>query len=307
MLERGELSFFNVPCFTDKAMLEIFESLSLTALGRTPMGAAYYARAEPGLGKTVTTQPRELFLLTVMIRPVNGTEMWRDGRSFRRAHIPAGGMALLDHRSAWSTLLEDAFELFDLYIPVAAITEVFSEFGHRDLDTLQFSLEQTNVDPVVYHLALSLLPLVRGERPSTLLFVEHVFEALTLHLARTYGGLVLPDPPVRGGLAPFHERRVKDMMLSDLKAEPSLTELAGACGLSNRHFIRAFKVSSGAPPHRWLLQQKIKRATDLLVHDDISISEISIICGFADQSHFTRMFKRTTGSSPARWRRQNRF
>lgn len=271
------------------------------------MGAAYYARAEPGLGETLTTQPRDLFLLTVMIRPVNEAEMWRDGRPFRRAYIPAGGMALLDHRSAWSTLLDEAFELFDLYIPVWAVDQVISELAHCRLDTLQCSLEQTNVDPVVYHLAMSLLPLVRGEQPSTLLFVEHVFEALTLHLARSYGGSALADPPVRGGLSPFQERRVKDMMLADLKAEPSLTELAGSCGLSNRHFIRAFKVSSGEPPHRWLLQQKIKRASDLLAHSDITLSEIAVICGFADQSHFTRMFKRATGSSPALWRRQVRI
>lgn len=270
------------------------------------MGAAYYSRAQPGLGKTLTTQPRDLFLITVMVLPVNAAEMWRDGRPFTRGYIPAGGIAILDHRSAWSTLLDEPFELFDLYIPISQIDQLTSDLGHRRLETLHCPLEQTHVDPVVYHLAMSLLPLVRGEQASTLLFVEHVFEALTLHLARTYGGLVVADTSVRGGLSPFQERRVKDMMLADLRAEPSLAELAASCGLSNRHFIRAFKVSSGEPPHRWLLHRKIERAKELLAHGDMAISDIAITCGFADQSHFTRMFKRTSGSSPGLWRRQKR-
>lgn len=307
MLQRNEHSVFNTPCVADRSLLDTFESVSATPLGRTPMGAAYYSRTAPGLGETLTTQPRDLFLITVMIRPVNASEMWRDGRSFTRGYIPAGGVAILDHRSAWSTLLDEPFELFDLYIPISAIDSVTRESGDRRVETLLCPLEQTHIDPIVYHLAMSLLPLVRGEQPSTLLFVEHVFEALSLHLARTYGGVGCADTSARGGLSPLQDRRVKDMMLADLRAEPTLAELAASCGLSNRHFIRAFKATSGEPPHRWLLRRKIERAQELLVQSGITISDIAALCGFADQSHFTRMFKRTSGWSPALWRRRNRI
>jgi transcriptional regulator GlxA family with amidase domain len=153
---------------------------------------------------------------------------------------------------------------------------------------------------------MCLLPLVKGGQPSTLLFVEHVFEALILHLAKTYGGLRLADRPMRGGLPAFQERRVKDMMMADLQSEPSLSELASSCGLSNRHFIRAFKASTGQPPHQWLLHRKIKRAQELLCDSNVSISDIAMICGFADQSHLTRMFKRVVGRSPALWRREKK-
>jgi AraC-like DNA-binding protein len=306
MLMRGQQSAFEVPCFTDRALLDTFDSLNATRLGRTPMGAAYYARGAPGLGKTVTTIPRDLYLITVMLTAVAPSEMWCDGRSFERAHIPAGGVAILDHRRAWSTILDDPFELFDLYVPVSAISEAAEELGHSDLETLHCPLSESHVDPVVHQLALALLPIVRGRIPATLMFVEHVFEALAAHLACLYGGFRVRERPTRGGLTPSQMRRVTDMMMADFAAEPTLAELAASCGISTRHFIRAFKATAGEPPHRWLLKRKVARAKALLGMQ-VSISQIALSCGFADQSHFTRVFRRATGMSPALWRRSRSF
>lgn len=303
MLRTGRQSDFRDPCFTDPDLLDVFRSLSVHPLGRAPMGATFYSRAQPGFGRTLTTTPRNLYLISIMIAPVPGGEMWRDQRSFHRGYIPAGGIAVLDHRSEWSALPEDPFALFDLFIPVSAIDQVAREAGRDRIATLHCPLEQTNVDPVMFHLAMSLMPLVRGELPSTLLFVEHVFQAITLHLARAYGGLAISETLVRGGLPPFLYKRAQDMLLSDLTTEPSLSELAQACGLSSRHFTRAFKAGSGEPPHRWLLRRKVDRAKELLRIESMPIADIALLCGFADQSHFTRIFRRVIGSSPAAWRR----
>lgn len=45
-------------------------------------------------------------------------------------------------------------------------------------------------------------------------------------------------------------------------------------------------------------------AGDLLGDGRMSISEIALACGFADQSHFTRAFTKATNFSTAAWRRQ---
>ncbi|WP_352596262.1 helix-turn-helix domain-containing protein [Mesorhizobium sp. M0091] len=44
-----------------------------------------------------------------------------------------------------------------------------------------------------------------------------------------------------------------------------LAELADACCVSVRHFSRAFKSSTGIPPHRWLFRRRIERAKTMLL------------------------------------------
>jgi AraC family transcriptional regulator len=83
----------------------------------------------------------------------------------------------------------------------------------------------------------------------------------------------------------------------------SLKDLAAACGLSVSYFVRAFKASTGDPPHRWMLRHRIERAKAQLGETEARLADIAIACGFADQSHFTRVFKSFVGLSPAAWRR----
>lgn len=108
-----------------------------------------------------------------------------------------------------------------------------------------------------------------------------------------------------GGLAPWQERRAKEILLGDLQSPRPLSELARTCGLSGRHFLRLFKASTGAPPHRWLLRQRIERAKSLLESTSDPVSDVALACGFADQSHLTRVFRALVGASPAAWRRRH--
>ncbi|MCY1249297.1 HTH-type transcriptional activator RhaR [compost metagenome] len=59
----------------------------------------------------------------------------------------------------------------------------------------------------------------------------------------------------------------------------------------------------GSTPFRWLLQQRIEKAKDLLQFSPTSLSEIATACGFSDQSHFTRAFVQAVGATPRQWRR----
>jgi AraC family transcriptional regulator len=111
--------------------------------------------------------------------------------------------------------------------------------------------------------------------------------------------------PARG-LAPWQVKLTLRRLLQDLCATRPVEELASLCGLSRSYFTRAFRISMGAPPHRWLVRQRLRRAGELLERTDEEISAIALSCGFADQSHLTRMFHAATGLSPAAWRRQRK-
>ncbi|WP_338305264.1 AraC family transcriptional regulator, partial [Bradyrhizobium ottawaense] len=45
-------------------------------------------------------------------------------------------------------------------------------------------------------------------------------------------------------------------------------------------------------------------AKQLMTARDLSLSEIAISAGFANQSHFTKVFSVQVGISPAAWRRE---
>ena len=155
---------------------------------------------------------------------------------------------------------------------------------------------------------ISLLPLSGG---------EFWCDGRAFHRTRGMaGGFPVAGPPrfcaaglrnelqrFNGGLAPWQCKRAKEIMLDDLSVSPSLAEIAATCGLSSRHFLRAFKASNGMPPHRWLLKARVERAREMLEKTAESVGEIANACGFADQSHLTRTFRKLFGTPPGAWRR----
>lgn len=82
----------------------------------------------------------------------------------------------------------------------------------------------------------------------------------------------------------------------------SLEEMARIVGVSRFHFLRGFARATGATPHAYLVQQRVRLARRLLAAG-IGLAQASIEAGFADQSHMTRAFVRQFGATPARYRR----
>ena len=107
----------------------------------------------------------------------------------------------------------------------------------------------------------------------------------------------------RGGLAPWQMQRATKLMTANLRERVPLSQLAARCGLSMRHFARAFRQSTGVSPHRWLLNHRVEHAKELLRNPTMSLVEIALACGFADQSHFTRTFTTLAAVGPGLWRR----
>ena len=132
-------------------------------------------------------------------------------------------------------------------------------------------------------------------------------ESLTMALmAALFGSHEQPVPTNNSGLARWQLRRVLEFLEAHLVEDISLEELAQLVGLSQSQFARAFKASTGLPPHRWCLHHRISRAQQMLLRGGDSLSEIAIQNGFGDQSHFTKAFRRVTGTTPASWKRQRR-
>lgn len=87
-------------------------------------------------------------------------------------------------------------------------------------------------------------------------------------------------------------------------AEPiSVHKLAGITNMSEGHFSRIFKEYMKITPIDYLIQIRIQVAIKLLANINLSISEISLECGFNDFSYFGQKFKKITGYSPREYRK----
>lgn len=89
---------------------------------------------------------------------------------------------------------------------------------------------------------------------------------------------------------------------SKMPAKVELSTLAELAGLSQSHYCRAFKASTGLAPYQWQLQARVDRAKFLLLNTNGCLQEIADATGFADTVHFGRTFRKMTGATPAAWR-----
>ncbi len=97
-------------------------------------------------------------------------------------------------------------------------------------------------------------------------------------------------------------RRVCDFIQDNLNQRLTLMELSTVVHMSPYHFARLFKQSTGVPPHRFVLGQRIARASLLLRAARLSIAEVARLVGFQTPSHFTTAFRRMTGITPSAYR-----
>ena len=97
-------------------------------------------------------------------------------------------------------------------------------------------------------------------------------------------------------------RRVTEYIQQNLDKDLTLAELAALVCMSRYHFARLFKGSTGVPPHRFVVRQRIARARGLLATPERSIATISRLVGFRTSSHFTTVFRHVLGITPGAYR-----
>lgn len=77
-------------------------------------------------------------------------------------------------------------------------------------------------------------------------------------------------------------------------------------GLSPTHFRRLWQRAVSVPPHRYLIEQRLRHACRALVQSDAPIAEIAQTHGFPDPLYFSRRFRAFTGESARTYRQRYR-
>ena len=83
-----------------------------------------------------------------------------------------------------------------------------------------------------------------------------------------------------------------------LTEELTLETVADHVSLSPNYFHNIFKTAVSVTLREYIEQQRIKKAINLLLTTDFSLTEIAYECGFSSQSYFSYVFKRRMKTTP---------
>ncbi|MEV4123834.1 helix-turn-helix domain-containing protein [Nocardia sp. NPDC049707] len=146
---------------------------------------------------------------------------------------------------------------------------------------------------------------------------------LCLHLVRRDHGSAVANtvarrcvvPPWRdGGQAQYIEQPVppstsagtaaaRHWAVENLQLPLTMDDLAARARMSKRTFARRFRDEVGTSPGRWLIQQRVLRARQLLESTDMTVDRIAGEVGFATGSSLRQHLHDSIGVAPLAYRR----
>ncbi|MEU0442311.1 helix-turn-helix domain-containing protein [Streptomyces sp. NPDC006186] len=108
----------------------------------------------------------------------------------------------------------------------------------------------------------------------------------------------LPATPAGHGLSDL-----LDWMLANLHQPLTVEALAARAAMSSRTFARRFKEATGTTAHRWLLDQRLQLAEQLLERTDLAVEVVAERAGFGSADTLRHHFAARRGISPVTHRR----
>lgn len=91
--------------------------------------------------------------------------------------------------------------------------------------------------------------------------------------------------------------KIKNLMITQPELPWNLEELSKEIFISKYYMIRMFKDRTGLTPHCFHIQNRIRKAQQLL-QQGWKVIDVAAEMGFYDQSHFDKAFRKIVGISP---------
>lgn len=271
-------------------------------MGKASVHVTHLRSDAPRLGVTDVIPAEDCYTIGVQIGKPSTCAIWVGDRFIPPQQFEKNSVCFVHLERDGRVDVQTPFDMIHFCIPRISLGEIAQDFGVRSIDALRCPALVT-ADPVIARLAKCLRPSLVGTEDLGAPFVDHILLALQAHVARKYGEMRIPLRSGRESLAPWQVHRAKEFMASRISGSVSLAELAQECQLSVSHFARAFKGTIGIAPHRWLVEQKMERAKQLLKSTSLTITAIALECGFSHRGPFSNAFQRTIGINPGEWRR----
>jgi AraC family transcriptional regulator len=202
----------------------------------------------------------------------------------------------------WKASGPDPFHVMHLYLSLDVLQRAMREINGKNAGECSLREISGGRDEVLSaFLGLLRRELLSRQLPSAL-FVQGIAQGLAIHLIRTYGDAGPRLPAFRGGLPAFKMHRIATLLEENLAQEFNLSRLAKEAGLSESHFCRAFKKSTGFSPSQYFIRLRMEKARRLLRETSRTVIEIGMEVGYSSPSHFAQIFRREVGVTPREYR-----
>ena len=103
--------------------------------------------------------------------------------------------------------------------------------------------------------------------------------------------------------------RIKNLVIDVIQSQdlserkPHWPELInGAVPYEYKYISRLFSAVEGISIEQYIIRQKIEKVKELIIYDELSLSEISWRLGYSSVAHVSSQFKKVTGMSPSEFR-----
>lgn len=212
-----------------------------------------------------------------------------------------GTLAVAAPNFATTVINDESHRLRSLAFPLAQWQGVLDEAADG-----QFSFDKSSIYGRVFDSSAirsafrNLWALCEDEGAPSRLLARAAGCEILADLCRLGGA---PFASVKGGLAPWAERRCLELMRERLSDDISLDELAAEARLSPFHFARMFKHSLGVPPRVYLTRLRVEKACELLEMTDLSVTQIALEVGYSSNQALARVFFKYRRMSPTDYRR----
>ena len=101
-------------------------------------------------------------------------------------------------------------------------------------------------------------------------------------------------------------REVKNYIRTHLSEGITRKDAASHVNLNESYFSRLFRRETGTTPNTYIQEQRIKRAKQLLITTNESVTFIGEQAGYDSTAYFIKIFKRETGQTPGEFQREAR-
>jgi len=228
------------------------------------------------------------------------------GGTWKANQVAAGDFFLTTsptpYELRWKAAGAEPFEVMHLYLGLPLLMRAFKDVFNHDEDMPQLREVSGETDQVLSLFLEQRRRELTSHHTPSLLFVQGIAQSLAVHLVRTYTDPNAKGREQRGGLPAFKLRKVTDLLEAHLDDEFSLSQLANEAGISEFHFSRLFKKTTGFAPSRYFIRMRMEKARRLLRETSKSVIEVGLDVGYSSPSHFAQIFRREVGVVPSQYR-----
>ena len=236
-------------------------------------------------------------------RPINYLQT-QDGKTYNGLYHH-GDMLITPANTPLFVRWEGDENCLQIQLPEAFLKRVAEETLGKNGDYLNLVPTFQCRNKQLEAIATLLMAEIQQGQSSSLLYLDSLANVLAVQLLRNYGKNSVQLASYEGGLPIYQLNQVLDYIDAKLAEKIKLADLANLLNMSQFHFGRMFKQSMGISPHKYVIQQRIERAKNLLTQNDLAVIDIALDCGFNSHSNFSKQFLKVMGMTPKTFRSQS--